>query len=361
MAKAAAKHNRVSVIHVCSDETLTSNLELVESNDDLIYTITAYYQKVKSKLPFISQWLKMKRLMKAYEVAYLHLIEKKGIAQLIQLNVAMPAGIGVLNLSKKYHIPFVLNENWSGYTMEDGNYKGILLKYFTQKIVAQAKKIMPTSLYLQEAMLAHGLKGDYEVVPNVVDVHRFFPKLAPSDGRLKLVHISSLIEREKNVSGILRAFQQALKQNSNMELVIIGEGDNKLELKALAELLGILANTKFMGRVVGDELIQTLQVSNALIMFSHYETFCLVIIEALACGKPVITSNAGAIPSYMNDKLGLMVEKNNEDQLCEAILKLSANSNQFDAQYLRAFAEKYSYERVGQQLDEIYKQAILNK
>jgi len=361
MAKAAAKHNRVSVIHVCSDETLTSNLELVESNDDLIYTITAYYQKVKSKLPFISQWLKMKRLMKAYEVAYLHLIEKKGIAQLIQLNVAMPAGIGVLNLSKKYHIPFVLNENWSGYTMEDGNYKGILLKYFTQKIVAQAKKIMPTSLYLQEAMLAHGLKGDYEVVPNVVDVHRFFPKLAPSDGRLKLVHISSLIEREKNVSGILRAFQQALKQNSNMELVIIGEGDNKLELKALAELLGILANTKFMGRVVGDELIQTLQVSNALIMFSHYETFCLVIIEALACGKPVITSNAGAIPSYMNDKLGLMVEKKNEDQLCEAILKLSANSNQFDAQYLRAFAEKYSYERVGQQLDEIYKQAILNK
>ncbi len=361
MAKAAAIDNQISVIHVCSDEKLNDNFEILDSESDGIYTIMVYYRKVKSNLPLYSQWLKFKRLQQAYDMAFVHLQNQKGKVDLIQLNVAMPAGIGVLHLSKKYNVPFVLNENWSGYTKEDGNYKGPLLKYFTQKIVAQAKKMMPTSLYLQEAMLAHGLKGDYEVVPNVVDLNRFLPKdFSPKD-KIRLVHISSLTEREKNVSGILRAFQLALKQVPNMELVIIGEGDNKLELKALAEFLNISEHTKFKGRVVGDELIQTLQSSHALVMFSHYETFCLVIIEALACGKPVITSDAGAIPGYMNDRLGMMVQKNNEEQLREAIVKFALKPNAFDHLYLRSFAEKFSYQHVGQQLSKIYQEAILKQ
>lgn len=48
--------------------------------------------------------------------------------------------------------------------------------------------------------------------------------------------------------------------------------------------------------------------------------FCLVIIEAFACGKPVITSNAGAIKTYMKPELGIMVDKGNEQQLTKAIL-----------------------------------------
>lgn len=94
---------------------------------------------------------------------------------LIQLNVIMPMGIGAYYLSGKYNIPYVINENWSGYCEEDGNYKGFIQKYYTEKIVKKAKAILPTSVYLKEAMLAHGLIGNYTVVPNVVDTARFKP------------------------------------------------------------------------------------------------------------------------------------------------------------------------------------------
>lgn len=291
-------------------------------------------------------------------MAYRALTKAKGAVDVIQLNVAMPAGIGVLHLAKKHQLPYVLNENWSGYTSDDGNYKGMILRFFTKKIVAGAKKIMPTSTYLQSAMQQHGLDGDYEVVPNVVDVERFVPgEMAPTNS-INLLHISSLIEREKNVSGIVRAFARAWTEMPNLKLCVIGEGENKSALMALAANLGVGAHVVFRGRLVGDELIHSLQQSHALVMFSHFETFCLVNIEAFACGKPVITSNAGAIPGYMNDKLGIMVEKNNEAALAQAMVHLAKNPSTFDPQYIRAFAMQFGYATVGKQLHHIYLQTL---
>jgi L-malate glycosyltransferase len=263
-----------------------------------------------------------------------------------------------LHLSKKHQIPYVVNENWSGYTEEDGNYNNPIQKYFTKKIIAGTKKIMPTSTYLQEAMLAHGLSGNYEVVPNVVDVNRFKPLNGPPSQKIKFIHISSLIEKEKNVSGILRAFKMALSFNPNLELVIVGEGENKINLQKLALELNIANDVIFKGRLTGDELVKNIDECNALLMFSHYETFCLVNIEAFACGKPVITSNAGAIPSYMNEQLGLMVEKNDEKKLSEAILKFAKNPSIYNVDYIRAFAQNFSYEKVGKQLDDIYNKTL---
>jgi len=357
-AKAASLYNRVSVLHVCSDDQIKQDLEIVNETIDGVYTVIVYYKKIKSKLPLYSQLIKSRKFLKAFEAGFDTLISKQGIPQLIQLNVVLPAGIGALHLSKKHHIPYVVNENWSGYTKEDGNYNNPIQKYFTKKIIAGAKKIMPTSTYLQEAMLAHGLLGNYEVVPNVVDVNRFKPLNGTPSQKIKFIHISSLIEKEKNVSGILRAFKMAFSFNPNLELVIVGEGENKINLQKLALELNIADDVIFKGRLTGDELVKTIDECNALLMFSHYETFCLVNIEAFACGKPVITSNAGAIPSYMNERLGIMVEKNDEKKLSEAILKFAKNPSIYNVEYIRSFAQNFSYEKIGKRLNDIYNETL---
>ncbi len=357
-AKAAALYNQVSVIHVCSDENIAKDFEIVSDECENIKTITVYYKKVNNSFPFFSQLKKRANFLQAFDLAFETLTKTEMQPQLIQLNVVLPAGIGVMHLSKKHQIPFVVNENWSGYTKEDGNYKGFLTKYFTQKIIARAKKIMPTSTYLKEAMLSNGLNGDYEVVPNVVDVKKFIPLNLKQEGKIKFIHISSLVEREKNVSGIIKSFSEAFKINSNIELNIIGEGENKESLQKLTHDLNMSDRVFFKGRVTGEDLVKLINEAIALIMFSHYETFCLVNIETFACGKPVITSNAGAIPSYMNRDLGIMIEKNNQDQLREAILNLASNPNQFESNKIRNFAEKFSYENIGLQLNEIYESVI---
>ena len=269
-------------------------------------------------------------------------------------------GIGVYHLSKKHNIPYVINENWSGYGKEDGNYKGFVQQFYTRKIVKEAKAIMPTSSYLQEAMLSHGLNGNYIVVPNVVNVHEFKPEEIPHKHTLtKLIHISSLNDREKNVSGLLNAFAKALKENAALELNIVGEGIDKVNYQNQVRALQIHSKVNFKGRLFRKDLVSEINENDALIMFSNFETFCLVIIEAFACGKPVITSNAGAIKTYMKPELGIMVETQNEAALASAILTFAAGTHKFDSNSIRKFAvENYSYEKVGEKLNGIYNLAL---
>ena len=359
-ADAAALYNKISVLHVCSDDGIKTDFECIESEENNIITITVYYKKIKSSFPFISQVKKRNRVIKAFELGYEKLIAKTGVPDLMQLNVIMPMGIGVYHLSKKYHIPYVINENWSGYTAEDGNYKGFTQQFFTRKIVKEAKVIMPTSDYLKQAMLSHGLNGNYSVIPNVVNAHVFAPQNnIPNINITRLIHISSLNDREKNVSGLIRAFNIALQKNPALELNIIGEGIDKSEYQKLVSKLRLDSKIKFKGRLMSKDLVKEINANDALIMFSNYETFCLVIIEAFACGKPVITSNAGAIKGYMTRDLGIMVNKKNEEQLTNAILDFTINKEKYNPQLIREYAVgNYSYEIIGQKLNEIYNGAL---
>jgi glycosyltransferase involved in cell wall biosynthesis len=361
-ADAVSLYNKVSVIHICSDENLEQEFECIESTENNIVTLTVYYKKVTSSFPVISQLQKKNKVLKAFDLAYDTLEKKAGKPDLIQINVIMPMGVGAYHLSKKHSIPYVINENWSGYCEEDGNYKGLVQQFYTRKIVKEAKTIMPTSIYLRDAMLSHNLKGNYVVVPNVVNVGLFKPKEPEEKSKTRFIHISSLNDKEKNVSGLIRAFEKAWQKNKNVELNIVGEGIDKKEYESLVKRLNMEENIYFKGRLIGKDLVNEINANDALVMFSNYETFCLVIIEAFACAKPVITSNAGAIKSYMKPELGIMVDKQNEAQLTAAIIDFSVNNKKYDRNFIRNFAvENYSYEKVGEKLNQVYDFALSEK
>jgi glycosyltransferase involved in cell wall biosynthesis len=360
-ALAAAEFNKVSVLQVSSEPELTSQFKLHAESEQNIAAYFVNYKKVNARIPFLSSLWRRHKVIQAFELGFQKLMKEQGKPDLIHLNVALPMGLAVLHLSKKYKIPFVLNENWSGYCAEDGNYKGFIPTYFTKQIVAQARCIMPTSTYLRDAMLSHGLEGNYKVIPNVVNVDVFKPLPNPAHKGIQLIHISSLNDREKNVSGLIRAFAEAKKQKSDLRLQIVGEGPDKLKYLELVRALHLESDVSFLGRLFSAALVEAINASDALIMFSHFETFCLVNIEAFACGKPVITSDAGAIKTYMNDDLGVMVKKGDEAALTKGILEFCEHQSQFNANEIRDYAVKnYSYQKVGKDLDEIYTLALKN-
>jgi glycosyltransferase involved in cell wall biosynthesis len=359
-AEAVALTHKVSVLHVVSVNEQAADVEMEEAQEAGINTLRVYYRKVNSRLPGLSQLQKMRRLTSAFDTGFEKLVALWGKPDLIHLNVVMPAGIGVLHLAHKHALPYVVNENWSGYCEEDGNYKGFFQKHYTQRVIAGAKAILPTSTFLEQAMRSHGLNGPYEVVPNVVDVKRFRPMPRGNDGLLKLIHISSLTDREKNVSGMIRAFAKARRQVPSLRLDIVGDGPERAALSELAAKADATGSIVFRGRLVGETLVEAINAADALMMFSHFETFCLVIIEAFACGKPVITSNAGAIKSYMKPELGLMVEKKNEEQLAQAIVAFAATRQNYNPGFIRDYAlENYSYEKVGAKLGRVYEESLL--
>jgi len=357
-AEAAALNNQVSVLHVGAGHSL-AELHLEEAHEDKLYTVRVLYKKVTFAIPGISHYLKYRRQMKAYTAGFKKICATQGTPQLIHLNVVLFAGVGTLHLASAHNLPYVVNENWSGYCREDGNYRGFVMKYLTRKILAGAKAILPTSLFLQKAMQAHGLNGNYKIVPNVVNTQRFVPAIKTTGSVTRYLHISSLTEREKNVSGILRAFATASKQNTNLVLDIVGDGPDRAAHEALARQLGLEHRVVFKGRLTGQDLVSALQHCDCLVMFSHFETFCLVIAEAFACGKPVITSNAGAIDSYVTAELGIKVNTGDEPALAQALLQFPEKQARFDPAFIRDYAlNNFSYEKVGQLLNSIYNDVL---
>lgn len=357
-AKAAAQHHKVSVLHVCSDDHLKNETEIVEEETEGIYTCTVYYKKVTGSSPF-AQLYKRHRFLNAWHTGYEKLTQVRGAAHLIQLNITLPAGLGVLSLAKKYAIPFVVNEGWSGYYPQDGNYRGLLQQYYTRKILRRAKAILPVSEGLKKAMLAQGLKGNYRIVPNAVDEKQFRPIESTPHKGTRFIHISSLVDREKNLSGILRAFAAALKQNPDLELHIVGDGPERKDREEQTKTPGISNRVHFKGILKGEELVKAINACDALVMFSHFETFGITVIEALSCGKPVIVARSGGVADLIGPELGLSVSPGDETALTKALLQMTETKEKFDPVRLRHFVtDRFTVEKVGLQLTEIYQSVL---
>ncbi len=306
-------------------------------------------------------------MLKAYEKGFEVIKKERGLPQLIHLNVVLPAGIGVLHLHKKHKIPFVVNEGWTGYMKEDGNYRGFFVKYFTQKIIKAASYILPVSQDLQEAMKRHGLKGEYKVLPNVIQTEIFKPLSNPNFAmseaeRPTFIHVSTFDPRQKNVLGILNAFKKATEKKADLNLVLVGDEERTSELKNFVKEQALEKNVQFKGKMDAVELSNLFNQCKALIMFSNYESFGVVIGEALACGLPVISTKAGGLSNMLNKEQGILVEKNNEAQLCDAILTIADHRVVYDKIALRNFVtERFSEAAIALKLKKLYQNVISYK
>lgn len=123
----------------------------------------------------------------------------------------------------------------------------------------------------------------------------------------------------KGLNVLIRAMP--LLKSENVELIIVGEGDDIPRYKALALELGV-SSINFMGRISDKQLASTYQSASVLILPSttKAEGFGMVILEAAACGTPTIASNIGGISeAVQNGKTGLLIEPNNTRALAEAI------------------------------------------
>ncbi len=365
--EAASLHHKVSVLHVCSEPDLKTNTEEVNEVKGKLFIHYIYTAKIKLRIPFLSQWVKRGRMLKAYEKGFEVIKKERGLPQLIHLNVVLPAGIGVLHLHKKHKIPFVVNEGWTGYMKEDGNYRGFFVKYFTQKIIKAASYILPVSQDLQEAMKRHGLKGEYKVLPNVIQTEIFKPLSNPNFAmseaeRPTFIHVSTFDPRQKNVLGILNAFKKATEKKADLNLVLVGDEERTSELKNFVKEQALEKNVQFKGKMDAVELSNLFNQCKALIMFSNYESFGVVIGEALACGLPVISTKAGGLSNMLNKEQGILVEKNNEAQLCDAILTIADHRVVYDKIALRNFVtERFSEAAIALKLKKLYQNVISYK
>ena len=284
----------------------------------------------------------------------------------VQLNVIQKQGILALWLKKRYGIPYVIVEHWSGFLPENGAYQrnnGSLKRKIYEKIAAEASVILPVSERLKEAMQTCGIQNArWEKIHNVVDDF-FFEKeesrKSNVERRKTLLHVSCFDEAAKNVKGLLRAAKMLTEKRQDWQLVLVGTGADYKEVRAYAETLAFPAGTlRWTGELTPREVAEEMHKADAFVLPSNYENAPVVLSESLAMGLPIIASRVGGIPEMVDDESGILVPTRDEKALAEAMDEMLDNLDKYDSEKIRLQGEQYSFETVGKHFKAVYESVL---
>ncbi len=165
-------------------------------------------------------------------------------------------------------------------------------------------------------------------------------------------------EKHYGVDRVLRAFALIQQQSPDARLTVAGEGSQRAALEQLAVDLG-LRNTKFIGRIEQDAIVAEYEQADVYLNGSEIDNQPLSILEAFACGLPVVTTDAGGIPDMVrNRETGFVVSRGDVEAMAERAMCLLNGPRLANLIARRALAEcrNYSWEAVDQKWLAAYQQ-----
>lgn len=177
----------------------------------------------------------------------------------------------------------------------------------------------------------------WEVVPNILDTTFEQAPLrvdAKASDRFVFLNVA-MMDEVKNQAGLLRAFASALGGRPNVYLRIAGDGPLRAGLESLATSLGIADQVRFLGRLERAEVLSEMQACNAFVLPSFYETFGVVLAEAAACGKPLVSTSGSGPDTIVNDTNGILVPPKDDEALAAALESMFSLAHTYDPQAIR--------------------------
>jgi glycosyltransferase involved in cell wall biosynthesis len=362
-AEAVALKANVTALNICADPSSKETIEITEELIRNVHTINVYYKKVTHGTPGLSQFQKLSRIIRAYSKGIKLARKKLGTIDLVHHNIIYPSGLAALYLKRSENIPYIISEHSTSYLSSKNSSIGKREKTISRMIVRNASAVVPVSLDLKAAMLSHGLNGDYRIIFNVVDTSLFHPGIKEEHKKIKFLHVSTLDDPHKNISGMLHAVKKLISIRTDFECWFVGDGDIAPHDKT-AEQLGIYNTFAFFdGTKSTAEIASLMQGADCFMMFSNYENLPVVIIEAFASGLPVISSFVGGIPEHVNQARGILVAPKDENAFTNAMNEMinGLQKKIYNADELAAYAGKnFSYESVCNEFHDLYLE-ILNR
>ena len=168
------------------------------------------------------------------------------------------------------------------------------------------------------------------ILPNCVDLDRFQPRerdpVLINRYRLRSAIVMLTVgrlaasERYKGVDEVIDAMPQLLPQFPALRYLVVGDGSDRPRLEAKARACGLSDHIIFAGRIAEAEKVAHYNLADVYVMPSYGEGFGIVLIEAAACGIPIVGSSAdGSRDALLDGRLGRVVDPNKPDELIGAI------------------------------------------
>lgn len=304
------------------------------------------------KMRRLNSWLRTwlgKRLFNKYRRKY-------GTPDIAHVHVSL-GGKLALRLYQQFHLPYVVTEHYTSFVKDRMPSWQINL---AQEIFTSSKKNIAVSNEFK-TRLEQDYRAKFEYIPNIVDTDFFIPNQKTAAGQpvKNFLNIGNL-KPQKSQDMLIQAFANAFQERRDIKLVIAGSGPEYPRLKKLVCRLRMQEQISFYGQADRDEVLRLMQQSDCFVLSSTFETFGVVVIEAMSCGLPVIATRSGGPESIITDeKLGILCDID-EKQLSDALTTITGSV--YDADFIRNYAvTNFSSSIIANRLKSLYSALLGNK
>jgi len=262
--------------------------------------------------------------------------KEQGLPDVIHAHNVLFAGLLAQKISQQHGIPYLITEHSSAFA------RNLAPRWAYNQIrqaYSQARQLVAVSPCLSK-LLAHMYSLPLERftwVPNVLDRQFASPELLVQQIPQKpfvFLNVASLDEN-KGHRYLLKAFQASFRGNDQVVLRIAGDGALRQSLEKLCVDLDIDSQVTFLGRIPRNDILKEMTACHAFVLSSLYETFGVVLLEALACGKPLVATACGGPECIVNNNNGLLVPPGDAIALSEGMKKLVEKYTLFDSVTIR--------------------------
>ncbi len=253
-------------------------------------------------------------------------VKKHGMPDFLWVQVIRDAGYLAQHLHKKYGIPYFIHEHLPLHYYKE------TIPYFERNRI---KKIIDNSYYCAAVSKPFQLEllkkigvaeNKISIVYNPVSLE-FISPVINRDPNTPFIFISTCYLRHgKNVDSMLRAFAVLRSEKYDVELILVGDGEERQKLESLVAELDLQNAVQFLGKKSREQVKEYLQSADAFVAASEYETFGLTLVESLARGLPAVTTRVGIAEYIINNRNGVLANSTASDDIAEA-MRVILNGN----------------------------------
>ncbi len=262
----------------------------------------------------------------------------------------------LVSVFRKTPVVITWHEVWGNYWYEYLGWRGFFGKQVEYIVSKLGSNHIAVSGMTKNGLELLGVNGDkIHIVPNGIDFKRI-GLIPPSPDECDVIFVGRLI-REKNVDILLEALVIVRETMPGVKCHIIGDGPEKERLIEFAFKLGLSQNVRFFEFIEYDEVIAMIKSSKILALPSSREGFGIVVLEAFACGVPVITVKSPRNAAYelVNEKTGLVTNPGAaETGSAICLLVKDASLRERMACAAKNAAEKYDWDGITGILSRLY-------
>jgi teichuronic acid biosynthesis glycosyltransferase TuaC len=282
-------------------------------------------------------------LLAAGTIGFIRRMLAKGANfDVIDAHYFYPDGVAAVWMGRRLRRPVVITARGSDINLIP---RYVLPRRMIRWGIANADRLVAVSEALKRALVDLGAPYDrVEVLRNGVDLSVFRPtdrgvaRRGLALARPTLLSVGHLIERKGHDRVI-----EAMRQLPDFDLMIVGEGPEREHLSRLARRVGVANQVRLLGSRPHATLPEVYSAADALVLASSREGWANVLLEAMACGTPVVASNIWGNPEVVTTAAsGVLMEENTPDGIARAVRSLFANLPARAA--TRAYSERFSWD-----------------